>query len=245
MYSTQRSPSPRPYGVTALGVERVIQQAGVSKGTFFSHFGAKEDLFEEPPRNRRRCMTELREATAHDAAGIRAIYAPVVEHTAISFEADVPSVGEIAARIGRVQSTTPWLVLDDQGVVEAYAYASPHRAREAYQWSVEVSAYVATTARRRGHARRLYTVLFELLALQGFAMAFAGITLPNEASVGLHASLGFERVGVYPNVGFKHGAWHDVGWWSRPLGPLPESPQPPRPLADLRRDPRFGALLTG
>ncbi|MEM6930338.1 MAG: N-acetyltransferase family protein, partial [Myxococcota bacterium] len=144
-----------------------------------------------------------------------------------------------------VQSTTPWQVLHDQGVVEAYAYASPHRAREAYQWSVEVSAYVAATARRRGHARRLYTVLFDLLALQGFAMAFAGITLPNDASVGLHESLGFEPVGVYPSVGFKHGSWHDVGWWSRPLRRLPASPQPPRRLDEVRRDPRFDSLLAG
>ncbi|MEN0065356.1 MAG: arsinothricin resistance N-acetyltransferase ArsN1 family B [Myxococcota bacterium] len=185
----------------------------------------------------------IREATEADAAAIRTIYAPVVEHTAISFEANVPTVEEMAVRIARVLQHAPWVVVDgDEGVV-AYAYAGLHRARAAYRWSVEVSAYVAATARRQGHARRLYGVLLDLLRVQGYAMAFAGITLPNAASVGLHESLGFTSVGVYPNVGFKAGQWHDVGWWSRPLGPLPDHPKPPRSPAEARTDPAWPACL--
>ena len=94
-----------------------------------------------------------------------------------------------------------------------YAYASAHRARAAYQWSADVSAYVHQAARRRGVGQALYTSLFQILFEQGFYNAYAGITLPNPASVRLHESLGFKLVGVYQQVGYKLGAWHDVGWW--------------------------------
>ena len=93
-----------------------------------------------------------------------------------------------------------------------YAYAGRHRSREAYQWSVEVSVYVAENQHRRGVGRALYTSLVECLRLQGFFHAYAGITLPNPASVGLHESLGFQPVGVYKDVGYKLGQWHTVGW---------------------------------
>ncbi|MEL6428934.1 MAG: N-acetyltransferase family protein, partial [Planctomycetota bacterium] len=151
----------------------------------------------------------VRDAGPADAASILSIYAPFVEETAVSFETDVPSVDEMAARIEGTSETYPWLVHED-GEVCGYAYACAHRGRAAYRWSVETSAYVAPDARRRGVARALYAALFELLALQGFVRAHAGIAQPNEASERFHAALGFERVGVYPSVGHKRGAWHDV-----------------------------------
>jgi phosphinothricin acetyltransferase len=104
-------------------------------------------------------------------------------------------------------------VAEIDGAVAGYAYAGPHRSRAAYQWSTEVSVYVHPTFRRRGVARALYGKLFDVLSQLGYVSVYAGITLPNPASVGIHEAVGFEPVGVYRRAGFKHGAWHDVGWW--------------------------------
>ena len=159
----------------------------------------------------------VRAADLRDAEGICAIYAPIVRDTSISFETEPPTLGEIARRIREALIERPWLVFEEEGSLKGYAYAAQHRGRLAYLWSAEVSVYVSGDARRRGVGRRLYLCLFDLLAQQGYYSAYAGITLPNEASVELHESLGFDPVGVYHNVGFKMGAWHDVGWWQRPL----------------------------
>ena len=111
----------------------------------------------------------------------------------------------------------PYLVADREGTVLGYAYASEHRSRAAYRISVDVTCYVAGTARRAGVGRALYGALIGSLAQAGFHSAHAGITLPNEASVGLHEAMGFCKVGVYREVGYKLGAYHDVGWWQRML----------------------------
>jgi L-amino acid N-acyltransferase YncA len=176
--------------------------------------------------------TTIRLASAEDAAQIRAIYGPYC-YTPVSFEIEAPSVEEMRRRIEAVADKYPWLVYEDSGVVVGYAYGSSHRARPAYQWSVEVSAYVADGCHRRGIGRALYTSLFRLLALQGYVNAFAGITLPNPGSVGLHEAVGFTPIGVYRGIGYKNGAWHDVGWWQRPLrewGHAPEAPVGPSAL---------------
>ncbi len=177
-----------------------------------------------------------------DAEAIAAIYAPIVERTAISFEEVAPSIDDTRARIEEIGETWPWLVFDDGGGVLAYAYASGHRTRAAYRWSVDVSAYVREDARGRGLARALYEVLFGILAAQGFHRAYAGIGLPNEASIALHRSVGFEPVGVYREVGYKFGAWRDVSWWERALGsagtppdPIPLSALAPAVLDELLR----------
>jgi L-amino acid N-acyltransferase YncA len=172
----------------------------------------------------------IRLAIPDDAAGVQAIYAPVVRDTAISFELEPPTIEDMQQRIIAVTKTMPWLICQHQEEILGYAYASPHRVRAAYQWSVDVSVYIQAHARRSGIGRGLYRSLFALLALQGFYQAYAGITLPNPASVGLHESLGFQPVGVYRAVGYKLGAWHDVGWWQ--LG-LQERVVPPKPLVDL------------
>jgi phosphinothricin acetyltransferase len=127
----------------------------------------------------------------------------------------------------------PWLVWEDAGEIKGYAYASEHRTRKAYQWSVEVSVYVREDARRLGVARALYGRLFEVLKRQGFYNAYAGIALPNDASVALHESLGFQKIGVYKAVGHKFGAWRDVGWWSLTLQEYNDSPKPPVNFEDL------------
>lgn len=177
-----------------------------------------------------------------DGAALAAIYAPAVA-LPTSFELEPPDAAEMMRRAEAILPKMPWLVCERRGAVLGYAYASTHRARPAYQWSVEVSAYVHADAQRAGVGRALYASLFAILALQGFRNAFAGITLPNPASVGLHEAVGFTPVGVYHGIGYKLGAWHDVGWFERPLAPRDADPLPPRPLEELRADPALAEAL--
>jgi len=179
--------------------------------------------------------TTIRVACPEDAEAILAIYTPIVRETAISFEVEPPTYVEMHERIATTLRRLPWLVCERQGEVLGYVYASPHRARAAYQWSVDVSVYIHAKARRTGMGRALYHALFQLLGLQGFYQCFAGITLPNPASVGLHEALGFQPVGVYQAVGYKLGGWHDVGWWQRALQPRPSLPTPPTAVEVLRQ----------
>ncbi|MDX6624402.1 MAG: hypothetical protein QOE75_2334 [Solirubrobacterales bacterium] len=170
---------------------------------------------------------------ARDAAACAAIYAPHVEDNPISFEERVPDAAEMTARIQRIQRTHPWLVAERGGEVVGYAYACPHRQRTAYRWSVDVSVYVAAGHVGEGIGRALYIALFERLRAQRFRMAYAGITLPNAASIALHESLGFAQVGTMREVGWKLGAWRDVGWFQLELAPAgPE--RPPEPLPPSR-----------
>jgi L-amino acid N-acyltransferase YncA len=171
---------------------------------------------------------------AHDAAACAAIYAPFVCDTVISLEEVPPSQAEMEARMERISRTHPWLVAEDEGVVAGFAYASPHRERAAYRWAADVSVYLHADHRRRGLGRALYRTLFELLGRQGVHVVCAGVTLPNEPSVALHESLGFQPIGIYRRIGWKAGAWWDVGWWQLNLvapdtGP-PAEPGPPARL---------------
>jgi L-amino acid N-acyltransferase YncA len=181
----------------------------------------------------------IRLARADDAAQVAAIYAPFVTGSATSFEYSPPDAVETAARIAAALAYAPYLVSEVGDGILGFAYASKHRERAAYQWSVDVSVYIHERARRQGVGRALYTSLFALLRLQGFYTAHAGISLPNPASVGLHEALGFQPVGVYRSVGFKRGAWHDVGWWQLPLRKRTGTPDPPRSIADAQRDPEW------
>jgi len=186
----------------------------------------------------------IRLADALDAEAIADIYAPSVAASAISFEAAPPSADEMRQRITETTDTYPWLVCERDGVVAGYAYATRHRVRTAYQWCVETSVYVHSDFRHAGIARGLYTSLFAILAAQGFVNAYAGITLPNARSVALHEKLGFLPLGKYRGIGFKMGEWHDVGWWHLIISPHPASPEPPTPVADLRRQPGWDGLLS-
>lgn len=170
----------------------------------------------------------IRFAVEEDAGPIREVYAPLVRDSAVSFQTEVPSESDFRRRIREIGAKTPWLVFEDGGTLAGYAYASQHRAREAYQWSVEVSVYVDSGSRRRGVGRALYSALFETLRRLGYCNAYAGITLPNPASIGLHKAMGFEPVGVYRSVGYKRGAWHDVSWWQLRLQDPDGDPAPPR-----------------
>lgn len=190
-------------------------------------------------------MVDIRLAGPTDAAGIAAIYAPIVRETVISFERTPPDVDEMATRIRKTIPTYPWLVCEHDGDIVGYAYASAHRSREAYQWSVDVSVYVHPDHRRSGIGQGLYESLFTLLQEQGFYNAYAGIALPNPASVGLHESLGFEAIGTYRNVGYKNDAWQDVGWWHRRLHSADDDPIPPLSLTELKETVVANALERG
>jgi phosphinothricin acetyltransferase len=166
-----------------------------------------------------------------DAAACAAIYAPYVRDTVISFELEPPDERELADRIERYSRSHAWLVAEDGGRVVGFAYGCPHRERAAYRWAADVSVYVDRDQRRRGIGRQLYGELLPLLKRQGLYVACAGVTLPNEASVGIHESFGFRPVGIYRQIGFKAGRWWDVGWWQLELRERGEGPpeEPGRP----------------
>ena len=178
--------------------------------------------------------TRLRLASPEDAAEIAAIYAPFCRKTAVSFEIVAPDEETIRARIRVVTDRYPWLVaVSEANVILGYAYASTHRERAAYRWSVDFTVYLAPAAKRQGIGTKLYTTLAEISRQLGYYRAFAGITLPNEASIRLHEKIGFQPIGVYRRVGFKFGKWHDVGWWSLDLLPVSEAPSEPCLIAEM------------
>ena len=188
----------------------------------------------------------IRLATEGDAEQIAAIYAPNVTDTIISFESEPPTADEMRLRIEGTLERYPWLVCERRGRVLGYTYAGAHGSRAAYRWSVDVSVYVHKDARRMGVGRALYTSLFAALDLQGFYNAYAGATLPNPASVGLHESVGFRPVGVYREVGYKLGAWHDVVWWHLPIRERVADPDLPADLPSVVGSEEWdGALASG
>lgn len=159
----------------------------------------------------------IRHATLDDGDACAAVYAPYVTDTVITFE-DVPPTGaEMAGRIATANREHAWLVAHVDGEVAGYAYGGTWKARAAYRWACEVSVYLSAAHRGNGAGRALYQRLFDVLAERGFEIAVAGMTLPNDASVGLHRAMGFETVGTHRRIGWKHGAWHDVAWVQRRL----------------------------
>jgi phosphinothricin acetyltransferase len=178
---------------------------------------------------------EYRIATVDDAREIADVYAPYVRDTIISFETEAPDAGEIAARMRQIGMQYPWLAASSGGRLIGYAYACEHRSRLAYRWSADAAVYVRESAQRQGIGSALYGRLFALLRAQGYVNAFAGITLPNAASVRLHEAMGYTPIGVYRRVGYKLGAWHDVGWWQLALSDPPDNPPAPLAFAELDR----------
>jgi L-amino acid N-acyltransferase YncA len=168
----------------------------------------------------------LRPALPSDAQAMLDIYAPVVERTAISFELTAPTLSEFAERVRKISAGWAWLVAERDGQVIGYAYGSSHRERAAYRWSTEVTAYMAPAAQRQGIGRQLYGALLPQLAARGLCNAYAGIALPNDASVALHQSAGFHAIGTFPAVGRKFGRWHDVAWFHCRLRAEPPDASP-------------------
>jgi phosphinothricin acetyltransferase len=156
----------------------------------------------------------IRQAVAGDAAQIAEIYRPYVVDTAISFEETPPDAAEMERRMATAHI---WLVDETDGEIRGYAYATPWRSRHAYRFTAETTVYVAADHHGEGVGRGLYMELLEQLKALGFVTAVAGITWPNEQSVGFHRALGFDEVGRFPKVGFKFDTWYDTMWLSLPL----------------------------
>jgi L-amino acid N-acyltransferase YncA len=185
----------------------------------------------------------IRVAALDDAERIAEIYAPAVLERVTSFELVAPGADEMGARLTKVLAHYPWLVCELDGRVVGYAYASTHNERAAYRWSVDVAVYVGKEVHRRGVGTALYAALFEVLALQNIRNVYAGITLPNAASEGMHSRAGFKLVGTYHHVGYKFGAWHDVAWFERAILPTGINPPEPRLFPDVRNTPEVSMAL--
>ena len=167
----------------------------------------------------------IRPVTPGDAAAIAAIYRPVVLETGISFDWEPPTAATLRERIVKVTATYPWLVaLDDADAVAGFAYANTHRDAPSYQWSVNTSVFIRDDRREQGLGKALYGALHARLAELGYVQAFAGVALPNPASVALHEAVGYRHLGTYEKVGFKLGQWRDVAWFQKQLRVPPHAP---------------------
>lgn len=168
-------------------------------------------------------MEKIRLATLDDAECILEIYKPYVLETPISFETEVPSIQEFRERLAEKLGKFPWLVFERDGEILGYAYAGPFKNRRAYAWSVESTVYVQRGLHRSGLGKALYGKLIEVVKHQGAVNVIGGITLPNDASVGLHEHFGFVPVARFRDAGFKMGKWWDVGYWQlqfqKPIAP--------------------------
>lgn len=172
-------------------------------------------------------MSIRRADPRRDAAAVAAIYRPAIKTTFASFEEPAPDASTMAARMRDTLQRYPWLVAVDGDTVVGYAYAAPHAERTGYRWSVNISAYVDAAFHGRGIGRQLYDELLPILRRQRFVNAYAGIALPNPASVALHEGIGMRRIGIYERVGFRLGRWVDVAWYGlRLTDPGGDPPEP-------------------
>lgn len=176
----------------------------------------------------------IRRAAERDAAALLDIYAPYIKDTVITFEYDVPTAEEFAARIGETAALHPYLVCERDGRPVGYAYAHRIRERAAYDWAAELSIYLAPEAQGQGVGTALYQCLTDLLVLQQMRVLYGCVTLPNGKSQKLHEKLGFSLVGVWHGSGWKRNGWHDVGWFEKRIGACC-MPQPVVPFEKLDR----------
>jgi phosphinothricin acetyltransferase len=190
-------------------------------------------------------MVSIRLATPSDAKGILNIYAPYIENTSFTFETDIPSVEEFSERIRSYLLNWPWLVCEIDGVIAGYAYATRHRERKAYQWSVECSVYIHDDFQKKGIASALYNVLFKILKRQGFRNVYAVINLPNDKSVAFHESMGFVYFTTYEKVGYKLGKWKNVGWWRLILNEFDDEPDAPVLFSEMNKEFLHDLFKTG
>ena len=175
----------------------------------------------------------IRMASPEEAGTLLEIYRPYVAKTAISFEYQVPSPEEFRNRIGHILARYPWLVLERDQEIAGYAYAHLYKERAAYRWNVEVTIYLSPAFHRRGIGRALMERLLEMLRRQGVRMAYSCITLPNPASTGLHAAMGFAEAGVLTDAGWKNGQWRDVVWMQKRLNESADAPREVVPIGNI------------
>jgi|SRR6185436_8193327 len=188
-------------------------------------------------------LYKIRLITPDDADHVLEIYKPYVLNTYITFEYDVPSSEEWKNKIEKITVKYPWLVCTYKDEITGYAYGSTHRDRTAYQWSPESTVYMSEKFHRKGIARVLYETLFAMLKLQGYINVYAGVGLPNTKSEEFHKALGFTELGIFKNVGYKLGAWHDTKWFQLHLSPHTINPPPPKSIAEIKNTPAFIEIL--
>lgn len=178
----------------------------------------------------------MRQATEKDAQAILAIYAPYIENTSITFETAVPTLDEFTCRMKGILGDYPYLVIEENGVVQGYAYAHRQAERAAYAWNAELSVYLHPQCTGHGFGRALSLAVCALLELQGTRNVFSLITQPNYPSMRMHELLGFTLMGTQKNAGYKCGAWHDVAWLQKQIGSFEGEPAPRRPLCKIDQD---------
>ncbi|MBS1552641.1 MAG: N-acetyltransferase [Bacteroidetes bacterium] len=178
-----------------------------------------------------------------DAQSVLDIYTPYVLNTIISFEYEVPALDEFIQRITTVTADYPWLVCLYGSKIIGYTYAGKYKSRTAYQWSPESTIYMSPEFHHRGIARILYETLFSLLRLQGYYNVYACIGLPNEESTGFHKAMGFQEIGIFRNVGYKLGNWHDTHWFQLKLAGHILNPLTPKKLYEVASASAFQSVL--
>ena len=168
---------------------------------------------------------KIRTAKVEDAEELLAIYAPYVEHTAISFEYDVPSVDEFRSRIKHTLEKYPYIVVEKRGKIYGYAYTGPFSGREAYDWAAETSIYVDMKYHRKGLGKKLYTVIEDISRRQHLLSLNACIGYPQKEdehltknSAEFHTHLGYKKVGIFHKCGYKFGTWYNMMWMEKMLG---------------------------
>lgn len=177
---------------------------------------------------------KIRVATAADAEQIQKIYAPYVEHTAVTFEYEAPDAAEFARRIERTLQTYPYLVAEQDGTIIGYAYAAPVKTRAAYQYVAEVSIYLDPQQHGCGVGTQLYRALEQILIRQNVCTLYACITEPRDqddlyvtdGSILFHEKMGYAPAGRFFGCGYKFDAWYSVVWMEKQIAPRPETPPP-------------------
>lgn len=180
----------------------------------------------------------------NDASSVLDIYKPYVLGTAITFEYNVPTLEEYLERIKVNTSEYPWLVCIQNEKIIGYAYASKFRYKTAYQWSPESTIYLSPEVHGKGIASVLYRTLFAILNLQGYFNVYAGVAIPNPKSESLHLALGFKEIGVFQNIGYKLGKWHDTRWFQLKLKEHTDHPSPPKKTGDIEHTSGFAQIIT-
>ena len=178
-------------------------------------------------------MVTVRSASPADAGRLLEIYDYYVKNTAITFEYDTPSLEEFRQRMERTMRRYPYLVIERDGVIQGYAYAGPFVGRAAYDWSCELTVYLAPDARKGGLGRRIYKALEDDLRRMGILNLYACIGYPETDdeylttnSADFHAHLGFVKVGEFHRCGYKFGRWYHMIWMEKIIGAHGAQPNP-------------------
>jgi L-amino acid N-acyltransferase YncA len=186
---------------------------------------------------------KVRLATEADGASILEIYTPFITDTVITFECEVPTTMDFCTRLTNIQKQYPCLVCEINGNIVGYAYASQFNKRAAYDWSVDFSVYINSQYHGKKIGKALYFALFEILKLQGYYNAYAGVTLPNIKSESLHESFGFRAIGLYPKVGYKLGSWYDVKWYGLTIKEHIQAPAKPQSIGEISNTDEFKKII--